>query len=401
MKKYIFCTVGIVSFLAAGSISAVSLGWEKRGQVVSDSDNHGALWYVHPEHSTRWYIPDGRELFTIIASQSIGVKHEDLVKIPEAGGRGGDAALIQRLKGRFLIDVTRHGEAWYVNPRDGVRYYLSDGLAGYAVLQGLASELSVKELKKIPMDPDQLVYDYTFQAVAHVKYSHGVFSGGYYSGQVLPIASLTKLMTALVVLDTVPNWDKKIMVTLDDLRYPKQFVGDDATSEIDLQAGDTLSLRDLWGAMLLASSNQAAGILSKNVGLTPEQFVKKMNEKARALGLKKTRFTDPSGLDLGNVSTAKEMAKLAQAAFQQALISQATLKPFTITVREFSGTTRDLPVVNRNYSLTKFGADAAKTGFLIEAQRTVVLKKGRDIVVVLHARSMKERNGIIQRLLAE
>ena len=111
-------------------------------------------------------------------------------------------------------------------------------------------------------------------------------------------------------------------------------------------------------------------------------------------------FTEPTGLDPANISTAVEMAHLALAAFKYPEIaSTSVLNGITMSARQPDQTIRDIPVVNRNYSLLQFNVDGAKTGFLYEAQRSVAVQKGNITAVVLHARSMKERNQLIEKLL--
>ena len=93
------------------------------------------------------------------------------------------------------------------------------------------------------------------------------------------------------------------------------------------------------------------------------------------------------------------MAILAYTAFQNEQISEGTHgEQFSITAYRLNGSSKKLPVANRNYSLLQFKPDASKTGFLIEAQRNVALSKNGSTIVVLHARSMRERNAIIKKL---
>ncbi len=228
-------------------------------------------------------------------------------------------------------------------------------------------------------------------------------TGGHQADVVLPLASLTKLVTALVVLDAPPDWSRTVTITADDLAYPQRYVNaGDITSEVPFQAGDRVTLGDLWAAMLIASSNQAAAILARETNLTPAAFTVAMNAKAASLGLQRTAFTEPSGLDVGNLGTAREMAAIARAAFAIPLVRETTLqRGVAIVAGRPDGATRTVSVVNRNASVLALGVDAAKTGFLIEAQRNLAVRKGDRIAVVLHARSMSERNGTIQRLLEE
>ncbi len=289
------------------------------------------------------------------------------------------------MKGKILLQVESYGRAWYVNPVDLKRYYIKkvadDQHAG-------AIGVSNADLRKIPMNTTQLVQDTAFNDVAWVLLKKGKVVAGKNRDQILSPASLTKLMTALVLRDQPESiWDTSITLTATQLDYPKSVVGgDDVTSEIHFAEGDIVRTRDLWVAMLVASSNQAAIALVDASGLTRAQFVAQMNKKALALGLKRTSFEDPTGLDPNTVTTAKEMAILAQAAFANPVIAHATRENGYV-IRTQQVPNRTLTVVDRNYSLQKFGAEAAKTGFLVEAQRTVAIKKGESTIVVMHARS--------------
>jgi len=117
----------------------------------------------------------------------------------------------------------------------------------------------------------------------------------------LPIASLTKLMTAVIVLDNY-NPSQSIMVSqLADLQLPvKQ----------DVKIGDNVLAKTLLEIMIVGSSNKAAYALAENLSM--ENFVNLMNEKATFLGLKNTSFADPTGLSSENVSTAQDLSKLAE-----------------------------------------------------------------------------------------
>jgi D-alanyl-D-alanine carboxypeptidase len=254
-------------------------------------------------------------------------------------------------------------------------------------------------LRKVVMNDKQLTFDATFNSVAYVKYDGSQFVNGSNANTILPIASLTKLMTALVLNDLTIDWTREVTITEEEINYPKVLVNGDATSEVPLEAGDSVRMSDLWIAMLTASSNQSAVILADNSGLSRQEFAAAMNKKAQKLGLKKTKFYEMTGLDPNNVSTPQEMALIANSAFVIEKIAQSTQVPdYVFEVVQADGNTRQVDVKNRNYSLLAMGADASKTGFLVEAQRNVVLRKNNNIIVVLHALSTVQRNQIIQKL---
>jgi serine-type D-Ala-D-Ala carboxypeptidase (penicillin-binding protein 5/6) len=120
-----------------------------------------------------------------------------------------------------------------------------------------------------------------------------------------PIASTTKLMTALVTLERVG---------LDDVFTSPGYSGDPAETKIGLKAGERMSVRDLLTALLLASANDSAVTLAEGVAGTRSAFVQDMNERAQELGLRDTRFANPIGLDdPDNYSTAADLVKLGAA----------------------------------------------------------------------------------------
>jgi D-alanyl-D-alanine carboxypeptidase len=129
-----------------------------------------------------------------------------------------------------------------------------------------------------------------------------------------PIASLTKLMTALVFLETNPDFNKEVSIEAKDSR-----VG----GITYLIPGEKFKLRDVFFAALIASSNEGAAALSRLSGLPEADFVAKMNAKAVELGMTATKFADPTGLNNNNKSTAGDILKLAQAAFSRAEIKDA------------------------------------------------------------------------------
>ncbi len=403
MKKVILIT--ILTLLALPSFvfaKEVDLAKQLSGRILLQVESYGRAWYVDPVTLKRYYLKDGNTAYEIMRNMSLGITNADLNKIPATKSQRGDAKLINQLKGRILLQVQEHGEAWYVNPVDGLRYYLADGQAAYDLMRKFSLGITNENLKTIPMNSTQIVHDTCFDDVAYVKFDGVNFSGGYNAEQILPLASLSKLMTALVLLEQNPNWNKSITITEDVIAYPKLYVGNDPTSEIDLAAGDTMTFYDLWLAMLIASSNQAAAALVDSTGVARGEFVQLMNNKAKGLGLTKTVFYDVAGLDAHNVTTAKEMATIAYQAFSKDEISQAgENKDYTIAAVTTDNSTKDIKVLDRNYSLGKYQPQAAKTGYLVEAQRTVAIKKNDDVVVVMHARSMAERNSAIEKLLGQ
>jgi D-alanyl-D-alanine endopeptidase (penicillin-binding protein 7) len=133
---------------------------------------------------------------------------------------------------------------------------------------------------------------------------------------VRPIASISKLMAMMVVLDRKLDLDGKTAITEEDRRVAR------GGARSRLPVGMTFTNRDLLHAALMASDNRAVPALGRAVGLSPEQLTAAMNAKAREMGLKVTRFGDPTGLDHRNVSTPTEVAEMLKAALRNPLIAE-------------------------------------------------------------------------------
>ena len=124
--------------------------------------------------------------------------------------------------------------------------------------------------------------------------------------EVRSIASITKLMTALVFWDHNPGLNKEIEITAEDSRE-----GNVAY----LYAGDKVKVKDVLYVTLIASANEGAVALARSTGMSQDQFVDAMNKKAKSLGMNKTHFADTSGLNSDNKSTAQDLVKLIKASF--------------------------------------------------------------------------------------
>ncbi len=135
--------------------------------------------------------------------------------------------------------------------------------------------------------------------------------------QEFPIASLTKLMSALVFLNTHPDLDDIVTITIADAN---------GRGKSQLRVGEMFTLGDLLHASLMSSSNRATKALARVSGLSPLEFVAFMNRKAKELGLENTFFCEPTGLDENNRSTALDCAKLLYFALQDSVIASISGK---------------------------------------------------------------------------
>lgn len=195
--------------------------------------------------------------------------------------------------------------------------------------------------------------------------------------KVVPIASITKLMTAMVILDARLPLDEPITITREDRDRLKG-------SKSRLREGMTLRRGDLLALALMASENRAAAALARTFpGGTPA-VVALMNAKARKLGMNDSHFSGPAGLQSENVSTARDLVKLVQAAETYPEIKRYTTQPYhTVQVgartMRFSNTN---PLVRSS----NWEIELSKTGYIKEAGRCLVMKarlSGRPTVIVL------------------
>lgn len=184
--------------------------------------------------------------------------------------------------------------------------------------------------------------------------------------EVVPLASLTKLMTALVVYKQNPDWDAWIKIEATDRRpggIPYVITGEEIKRE------------DLWNLMLVASSNESAAALARSTGLDEQAFVTRMNEQARELGLKHLDFADPTGLNPQNQGTAREIAALARVVFsipkvRSALVRQSyAFSPRNKRKRYIKSTDT---LLSSFLNKDPYQVISGKTGYLEESQYNLV-----------------------------
>ncbi len=194
-----------------------------------------------------------------------------------------------------------------------------------------------------------------------------------------PIASVTKLMTAMVMLDANLPMDEYLTISEADVDLLK------GTSS-RLRLGTELTRAELLQLAIMASENRAASALGRNYpgGLTA--FVAAMNAKALQLGMMHTRFLDPTGLNSGNVSTAEDLVKMVRAAYQYPQIRQvSTSGAHEVSVR---GQRNPVHFVNTNILVrnSDWVIGLSKTGYINEAGRCLVMQAeiaGQPLIIVL------------------
>jgi len=208
---------------------------------------------------------------------------------------------------------------------------------------------------------------------------------------VVPIASLSKMMTALVFLEQKPDLDRVVVVAREDWR---------GAGRTHLRVGEKVRLADLLHMSLMCSDNCATRVVARESGLDAETFVARMNRKAIELGLGHTRFVETTGLDEKNVANAEDCARLLMAAAKHPTIGDI----MTTRAYEFRSATRPHTVPNTNRLLYgRYEVLGGKTGFISEAGycfATWVRTGGRDLVaVVLGAPTAATRFADVVRLV--
>jgi D-alanyl-D-alanine endopeptidase (penicillin-binding protein 7) len=198
---------------------------------------------------------------------------------------------------------------------------------------------------------------------------------------VVPIASITKLMTAMVILDRGLDLEETIVLNRDDAVGMKG-------SRSRLRTGLALTRGDLLLLALMSSENRAAAALGRSYPGGMEAFVDAMNAKAAVLDMHESRFVEPTGLSPANVSTASDLAKLVRAAHDYPLIREFSTRE-RATIRVSTGrAARPLNYGNTNGLVRSkyWDIELSKTGYISEAGRCLVMHvrlAEKDLIVVL------------------
>jgi len=137
-------TVQIRESAAPGVVDS-NLTSRLKGYILLQVQQHGEAWYVNPSTSKRYYLKDGPTAYEMMRAFGLGITNADLLKV-----QNGDPTLVARLKGRILLQVQAHGEAYYINPKDGTAHYMQDGAAAYEIMRYLSLGITDVDLNKIP-----------------------------------------------------------------------------------------------------------------------------------------------------------------------------------------------------------------------------------------------------------
>lgn len=211
-------------------------------------------------------------------------------------------------------------------------------------------------------------------------------------------ASMTKIMTLLLIMEAIEKGELSLKEKIRTSEYAASMGG----SQIFLEPGEQMTTEEMLKGITIGSANDASVAMAERLAGSEEAFVKKMNEKAKELGLKNTKFQNTTGLPVADhYSSARDMSIMAKELLKYQLITR-----FTGTYEDYlrENTDKKFWLVNTN-RLVKFypGVDGLKTGFTSQAKYclTATAKKGdmRVIAVIFGASNPKERNAQITKML--
>ncbi len=256
----------------------------------------------------------------------------------------------------------------------GRRHVIYQRVALRPVVPAVPAVISAGDLAGLNLTRDPLDLKSSVALVLDQSSSKVLFEKN--SNVALPIASITKLMTSMVVVESRQDMDEMIEVTNDDVDHEKN-------SSSRLHIGSILSRSNMLHIALMSSENRAASALGRNYPGGLPAFVAAMNAKAKALGMNDTHYVDSTGLSSHNVASAHDLAKLVIAARQHPIICQYSTD--TKYVVEPGG--RPLQYSNSNHLVANpsWEIGLQKTGYISEAGRCLVMQaniEGRPIVMV-------------------
>jgi len=209
--------------------------------------------------------------------------------------------------------------------------------------------------------------------------------------EVLPIASITKLMTVLVFLEKDPEWEKEVRITKDDYR---------AGGKLYVVSGEVVTVKDLFYTSLIGSANNATIALARSTGMNLDEFTRAMNEKAKELGMNSANFKEPTGLSEHNVASAEDIAILARAVFEHKDITDALKISehifYTVDKRRIHKIKNTNKLLDSFLNKGDYNLQGAKTGYTDEAGYCLALGASDNsdnnvITVILGSDSSENR----------
>ncbi len=217
---------------------------------------------------------------------------------------------------------------------------------------------------------------YSYSAVAYdVDQEKIIFSKR--ANTILPMASITKLMTAVVVLESDVSMSQDVRISADDIDTIRNTYS-------RLRVGQSFTRKNLLLMALMSSENRAAAVLGRTTFNSREEFISKMNEKAAALGMVNTKFYDTTGLDQRNISTPLDLVKLVKAAYQYKDIrNDSTTEGADVLLGDYYHHYINSDALVRGHNMDIL---LSKTGFINESGHHVALYakiKDHPVIIVL------------------
>ncbi|MDP3965134.1 MAG: serine hydrolase [bacterium] len=358
----------------------------RRGYTISDSENHfrvgilpdvlsDAAWVkVRKLDSADFPMPENRTLVSDIFQYDIRVPNPQVLIRPIALSLQYDSAIAKGLEFRFYNRVSG---AWQLIPANfdhahgTVRALIHFPFAQVAVF---APQIGAPELAS----GSAIVIDRASGKVLFEKYSD----------EIMPIASLTKLMTAIVFLKHNPGWETEVVLAEEDMA---------GGAKLYASVGESLTVRDLFHTTLIGSANNTAKALARSTGLSKEDFVAEMNATAKQLGMPSAMFIEPSGLDPRNSASARDIARLADEALKFFDISQATSTRSYSFAMKNTGRPHNIKNTNLLVHESSLYILGGKTGYLEEAGNCLVTRarnsEGKEVTAVVLQHPSMWRSG--------
>lgn len=317
---------------------------------------------VHAQESSDAVAAPTSVAKTAVAAKRKAVKHHVIARHGAAHGVNASLDAREKLVKRVVLV---HGKRRVVYQR--VAYTPS--------IPAVPPILSAGDLAGLNMTRDPLDLKSSVALVLDQANSQVLFEKN--SNVALPIASITKLMTGLVVVEANQNMDEVLEITTDDIDHEKN-------SSSRLRIGARLSRSNMLHIALMSSENRAASALGRNYPGGLPAFVAAMNAKAKALGMVDTHYVDSTGLSSHNVASARDLAKLVIAAHDHPILCQySTDTKYVVD----TGGRHALQYANSNHLVANpaWEIGLQKTGYISEAGRCLVMQakiEGRAVVMI-------------------
>lgn len=248
-------------------------------------------------------------------------------------------------------------------------------------------------VEEVSTSPKALVPEIESLAALVIRESDGKIIYEKNSDQVLPIASLTKLVFAKVFLNLNIDWEKEVSYKYQDEKYNYEHCEAWESARLRVSEGDVLKIKDLFYAAIVGSANNVVETLVRNSGLSREGFIFEMNNYAQGLGLSNTKFVEPTGLSPENVSSPSDYAIIAK----EVLADEELKNISTVSNYSFStiNTDKEFNLKNTNKLLQKdlYEIIGSKTGYLHEAGYCLMTRvsSGQEKFIVINLNA-KTRN---------